>query len=85
MRKSLSIASNDKSLTLLSNILLRAIVLMSFILLKVLSVVVDDTGIVSAPIRSGKILGNACLNGKNSKYKSIIVFGFNCFKIGLST
>ena len=50
-----AIASNDKSLSLLSDILLRATVLMSFILLEVLSLVVDDTGIVIVPIRSERI------------------------------
>ena len=66
------------------DILLRATVLMSFVLLKVVSVVVDDTGIVIVPIRTERILGNACWNGKTSKYRSIIVFGFNCFNIGFS-
>jgi len=65
------------------DILLRATVLISFLLLKVLSVVVDDTGIVIVPI-SERILRNACWNGKTSKYRSIIVFGFNCFNIGFS-
>ena len=64
MQKSLSIANNDRSLSLLSDILLRATVFMYFILLKVLSVVVDDTGIVIAPIRSDRRHGNARLSGK---------------------
>lgn len=49
------------------------------------SVVVDETGIAKAPIRSHKIIGKACWNGKISKYKSIISFGFNCFNIGFNT
>jgi hypothetical protein len=39
-------ANKDKSLSLLSDMLLRALVLISFILLKVRSFVVDDIGIV---------------------------------------
>ena len=67
------------------DILLRATVLMSFILLEVLSIVVDDTGIVIVPIRIDSILGNACWNGKTSKYRSIIFFDLNGFNIGFST
>ena len=57
---SLSIANNDKSLSLVSDILLRAVVLMSFILINVRSVVVDDTDSVIAPVRSDMIVGKAC-------------------------
>ena len=67
MQKSLSIANNDISLSLLSDILLRAAVFIYFILLKVLSVVVDDTGIVNAAIRSDRRHENACSNGKTCK------------------
>ncbi len=85
MQKSLSIARNDKSVSLLSDVLLRATVLMSFILLKVLFIMVDQTGIVITSIRSDKILENACFNHNTSKYKSIIFLGFNCFNVGVST
>ena len=85
MQKSLPITSNDKSLSLLWDIMLCATVLMSFLLLEVLSVVVDDTGIVIVPVKSYRILGNACFNDKTSKYKSTILFDFNYFNIGLST
>ena len=57
---SLSIANNDKSLSLVSDILLRAVVLMSFILLNVRSVVVDDTRSVIALVRSDVIVGKDC-------------------------
>jgi len=52
--------NKDKSLSLVSDILLRAAVLMSFILLNVLSVVVDDTGIIIEPIGNDRIVGKAC-------------------------
>ena len=82
---SLSIANNDKSLSLVSGILSHAVVLMSFILLNVRSVVVDDTGSVIAPVSSDMIVGKVCGNGRVSKYKSIIFFDFYFFNIGFNT
>jgi hypothetical protein len=41
--------------------------------------VLDDTGIVIAPIRRSTIVGKACCKGKISKYKSTIFFDFDVF------
>ena len=57
---------------------------MSFILLNVLSVVVDATGIVIEHIGSDRIVGKACWNGKVPKYRSTIFLDFDCFNIGLN-
>ena len=45
---------------------------MRFTLLMFLSVVVDETVMVIAPIRGDVIVGKAFPNGKNSKYKAIL-------------
>jgi hypothetical protein len=58
--------------------LLRAVVLIYFILLNVRSIIVDDTGIVNAPTIRDITVGNACLNGKTSKYNSTIFYDFDC-------
>jgi len=55
MLKSRSTARTHKSLNRVSDIVLRVVVFISFILLNVLSQVVDETGIVKAAvIRNGK-------------------------------
>ncbi len=66
-------ANKDKFLNQLSDILLCVLGLESFILLTVRSLLIDDTGIVIAPIRSLTIVGNDYCNDETSKYKSTII------------
>jgi len=64
MLKSRSTAIIHKSLSRLSDIVLRVVVFISFILLNVLSHVVDETGSHTAIIRD--IVGNPCFSGNSS-------------------
>ena len=68
-----------------SQILVRELVLINFILLNVCSVVVEHTEIVKAPITRYIIMENACCNAKTQKDKSTIFFDFDCLSIGFST
>ncbi len=70
--KSFPIANVYKSLNLLSDILSRALFLMSFILLKVRSVVLGETGMIIARMRRDIIVRNAWRNADSSKYKLIM-------------
>ncbi len=83
--KSCSIAKMHKSLSRTFDMLLRVFVLISFILLKVHSHVVEEIGIVSATRRSDITVGKACFNGNNSIYKATILSNFLSFNIGFST
>ncbi len=65
MLKSRSTAKIHKSLSRLSDIALRVVVFISFILLNVLSHVVDKTGSHTAIIRN-IIVGNPCFSGNSS-------------------
>jgi hypothetical protein len=47
--------------------------------------VVDDTGIVIAPTRRHRVVGNAYCNGRISKYKSTIFFDLESLSIGFNT
>ncbi len=66
MLKSRSTARTRKSLNRASDIVLRVIVFISFILLNVLSQVVDETGIAMAAMIRNIVVGNTCFNGNNS-------------------
>jgi hypothetical protein len=65
MLKSRSTAKIQKLLSRLSDIVLRVVVSISFILLNVLSHVVDETGSHTAIIRD-VIVGNPCFSGNSS-------------------
>ncbi len=65
MLKSRSTAKTHKSLSRLSDIVLRVVIFISFILLNVLSHVVDETGSHTAIIRD-IIVGNPCFSGNGS-------------------
>jgi hypothetical protein len=65
MLKSRSTAKVHKSLSRLSDIVLRVVVFISFILLNVLSHLVDETGSHTAIIRD-IIVGNPCFSGNGS-------------------
>jgi hypothetical protein len=73
--KSVSIANKDKPLNPLLDIRLRRLVLMCFVLMKVCSVVADET----------RTVGNPCCHDESSKYKLIMSFYFDCFSIGFNT
>ncbi len=75
--KSFPIANVYKSLNLLADILSRALVLMSFILLKVRSVVVGETRMIIAAMRRDIIVRNAWRNAESSKSKLIMAFDFS--------
>jgi hypothetical protein len=66
MLKSRSTARTHKSLNRVSDIVLRLVVFMNFILLNVISQVVDETGIVMAAVIRNIVVGNAWFNGNNS-------------------
>lgn len=65
-----STANKHKSLRRSSLIEFRTAVLINFIFEKVLSHVVEDTGIVMAISVSDTSVGKACLNGCKSSYRS---------------
>jgi len=83
--KSFPIANVYKSLNLLADILSRALVLMSFILLKVRSVVVGETGMIIARMRRDIIVRNAWRDAESSKYKQIMSFDSDSFSRGFNT
>jgi hypothetical protein len=85
MLKSRSTAKTHKSSNRVSDIVLRVVVFINFILLNVLSQVVEETGTVIAAIRRNIIVGNAFFSGNNSTYRSIILSNFESFNIGLRT
>ncbi len=66
MLKSRSTAKTHKSLSRLSDIVLRVVVFISFILLNVLSHVVDETGIIIAAMIRDIIVGNSSFSGNSS-------------------
>jgi hypothetical protein len=85
MLKSCSKDKMHKSLNRISIIVLRTCVFINFILLNVLSHVVDETGIVIAAMTRDIIVGNAGLNGNDSsnQRKSAFICTANAFNTSI--
>ena len=84
MLKSRFTVKTHKSFNRLSNIVLRVVVFISFILLNVLSQIVDETGIVITATSERITIGNVYFNGNISIYRSTIVFKFESLSISTS-